>query len=115
MKRAISGAGRLHALAVTTATRMKALPDVPTVSDFVPGYEASNINGVGVPAKTPPEIIAKLNTEINDVLAGSRAKERMVQLGGAVIIGSPDDFGTFLAKKTEKWAQVVKSAGLKPG
>ena len=108
-------AGRLHALAVTTSTRMEALPDVPSLSDFVPGYEASNVNGVGVPAKTPREIIAKLNTEINDVLAGSPAKERMAHLGGAVIIGSPDDFGTFLAKETEKWAKVVKSAGLKPG
>jgi tripartite-type tricarboxylate transporter receptor subunit TctC len=108
-------AGRLRALAVTTATRMAALPDVPTIGDDVPGYEASNVNGVGVPAKTSSEIVAKLNAEINHILAGEEAKARMADLGGAVMIGTPGDFGGFLTKETEKWAKVVKSAGLKPG
>jgi tripartite-type tricarboxylate transporter receptor subunit TctC len=108
-------AGRLRPLAVTTATRMAALPDVPTVGDFVPGYEASNVNGVGVPAKTPAEIVVRLNSEINRILAGEDVKGRMADLGGAVMIGTPDDFGGFLTKETEKWAKVVKSAALKPG
>jgi tripartite-type tricarboxylate transporter receptor subunit TctC len=108
-------AGRLRALAVTTASRVEALPDVPAVGEFVPGYEASNVNGVGVPTKTPVEIITTLNYEINDILANPQARARMADLGGAVITGSPADFGSFLAEETEKWARVVKAAGLKPG
>ena len=108
-------AGRLRPLAVTTATHMAALPDVPTVGDFVPGYEASNVNGVGVPAKTSADIVVRLNAEINRMLATEDVKGHMADLGGTVIIGTPGDFGGFLAKETEKWAKVVKSAALKPG
>jgi len=108
-------AGRLRALAVTTASRVEALPDVPAVGEFVPGYEASNVNGVGAPTKTPVEIITTLNNEMNDILANPEARARMAALGGAVITGAPADFGAFLAEETEKWARVVKAAGLKPG
>jgi len=106
--------GRLHALAATTAKRMDVLPGVPTVGEFVRGYEASNVNGIGMPAKTPPEIVAKLNTEVAAILGDSPTKARFAQLGGAAMIGSPADYRTFLAEETEKWAKVVKAAGLKP-
>lgn len=108
-------AGRLHALAVTTARRMDAFPDLPAVGEFVPGYEASNLNGIGVPAKTPPEIITRLNAELNTVLAEPMTKVRFAELGGAAMIGSPADYGTFLADETKKWAKVVKAAGLTAG
>jgi tripartite-type tricarboxylate transporter receptor subunit TctC len=108
-------AGRLRALAVTTATRAQQLPDVPTVAEFVPGYEASNVNGVGVPTNTPAEIVAMLNGKINEALAEPTAKLRIADLGGTVMAGSPADFGTFLAAETTKWAKVVTAAGLKPG
>ncbi len=107
-------AGRLHALAVTTARRIDVLPEVPTVGEFIRGYEASNVNGIGVPAKTPVEIIAKLNTQINAVLGDPVIKARFADLGGAAMIGSSTDYGTFLAEETEKWARVVKATGLKP-
>ncbi len=107
-------AGRLRALAVTTATRAPQLPDVPSVAEFVAGYEASNVNGVGVPAQTPTEIVTLLNGAINDALTGPQAQARIVDLGGMVMAGSPAAFGKFLADETEKWAKVVKSAGLKP-
>jgi tripartite-type tricarboxylate transporter receptor subunit TctC len=106
-------AGRLHALAVTTSTRMDALPDVPSVGEFVGGYEASNVNGIGVPAMTPPEIISKLNAELNTTLEDPRTKTRFAELGGATMIGSPADYGRFLAEETDKWASVVKAAGLR--
>jgi tripartite-type tricarboxylate transporter receptor subunit TctC len=108
-------AGRLRALAVTTATRAQQLPDVPTVAEFVPGYEASNVNGVGVPTNTPAEIVAMLNSRINEALAEPTAKSRIADLGGTAMTGSPADFGTFLAAETAKWAKVVTAAGLKPG
>jgi tripartite-type tricarboxylate transporter receptor subunit TctC len=108
-------AGRLHAIAVTTATRLALLPDVPALSEFVQGYEASNVNGVGVPARTPPEIISRLNSEINAVLGDTRTKAQFSDLGGAAMIGSPGDYKAFLTEETEKWAKVVKAAGLKPG
>ena len=107
-------AGRLRALAVTTSARAAQLPDVPAIGEFVPGYEASNVNGIGVPAKTSPEIVALLNSAINNSLKDPGIAARIVDLGGAVMIGSQADYGRFLAEDTEKWAKVVKSAGLQP-
>jgi tripartite-type tricarboxylate transporter receptor subunit TctC len=107
-------AGRLRALAVTTATRSDALPDVPTVGDFVPGYEASTWYGVGVPNNTPAEIVDKLNKEINAGLADPKIKARLADLGGTPFVGSPADFGKLIADETEKWAKVIKTANIKP-
>ena len=106
--------GQLRALAVTTATRSEALPDIPTVGEFVPGYEASTWFGIGAPRNTPAEIIDKLNKEINAALADPKIKARLADLGGTVLAGSPADFGKFIADETEKWAKVVKFAGIKP-
>ena len=108
-------AGRRRALAVTTATRIDVLPDVPSIGEFVRGYEASNVNGIGVPGKTPAAVIARLSAALNDVLGETRTKTRFAELGGAAMIGSPADYGKFLADETEKWAKVVNAAGLKPG
>jgi tripartite-type tricarboxylate transporter receptor subunit TctC len=107
-------AGRLRALAVTTATRSDALPDVPTVDEFVPGYEASAWFGVGAPKATPAEIVEKLNKEINAGLADPKMKARLADVGGTALSGSPADFGKLIADETEKWAKVIKSAGIKP-
>jgi tripartite-type tricarboxylate transporter receptor subunit TctC len=107
-------AGKLRALAVTTAKRAQALPDVPTVADVVPGYEASTFHGVGAPRNTPPDIVNKLNREINAVLAEPGMQARLAELGAAVLPGSPADFGQFIAEETEKWAKVIKFAGIKP-
>jgi tripartite-type tricarboxylate transporter receptor subunit TctC len=107
-------AGRLRAVAVTTATRTEALPDVPTVGEFVRGYEASNVNGVGVPAKTPTDIVAKLNSEICAVLRDPLIGARFAELGGAAMIGSSAEYRTFLVEETEKWARVVRTARLAP-
>jgi tripartite-type tricarboxylate transporter receptor subunit TctC len=107
-------AGKLRALAVTTAARSPALPDVPVVADFVPGFEASAWFGMGVPKGTPAEIVDKLNTEVNAAMADPRIKARLIDLGGMLIPGSPADFGRLLATETEKWAKVVKFAGVKP-
>jgi tripartite-type tricarboxylate transporter receptor subunit TctC len=106
-------AGKLRALAVTTNVRSEALPDVPTVADTVPGYEASAFFGMGVPKGTPPEIIEKLNKEINAGLADPKLKARLADLGGTVIAGSPADFRKLIADETDKWAAVVKFAGIK--
>jgi tripartite-type tricarboxylate transporter receptor subunit TctC len=106
-------AGKLRALAVTTATRLDVLPDVPTVADFVPGYEASGFAGIGVPKNTPAEIIDMLNEELNAGLADSKIKARIVELGGTVVGGSPAAFGTIISDATEKWAKVIKFAGVK--
>jgi tripartite-type tricarboxylate transporter receptor subunit TctC len=106
--------GRLRALAVTTATRAEVLPDLPTVGDFVPGYEASTWYGVGAPKATPVEIIDKLNREINAALADPKMKVRLADLGGTAIPGSPADFGKLIADETEKWGKVVKFANIKP-
>jgi tripartite-type tricarboxylate transporter receptor subunit TctC len=107
-------AGRLRALAVTAATRVDTLPDVPTVAEFVQGYEASNVNGIGVPARTPADIAAKINAEVDGILGDPFIKARFAELGGTVMIGSPADYRIFLADETQKWARVVKAAGLKP-
>jgi tripartite-type tricarboxylate transporter receptor subunit TctC len=107
-------AGRLRALAVTTSVRSAALPDVPVVADFLPGYEASSWFGAGVPKGTPAEIIDKLNKEMNAALVDPRIKERLDALGGISLAGTPADFGKVIAEETEKWAKVVKFSGAKP-
>ncbi len=96
---------------MTTAARSPLLPDVPTVAETVPGYEASALFGMGVPRKAPPEIIAKLNHEINAVLAEPAIKAKLIDLGGEPLIGSSEDFGKMIVAETEKWEKVVKSAG----
>jgi tripartite-type tricarboxylate transporter receptor subunit TctC len=105
--------GTLRALAVTTATRAEALPDVPTVAEFVPGYEASTWYGIGAPKNTPTETIDKLNKEINAGLADSKMKAQLADLGGTALAGSPADFGKLIADETEKWGKVVKFVGIK--
>jgi tripartite-type tricarboxylate transporter receptor subunit TctC len=107
-------AGRLRALAVTTATRSDALPDIPTVGEFVPDYEASTWYGLGVPKNTPAEIVDKLNKEINASLADPNIKARLADLGGDVLALSPAEFGKLIADETDKWAKVIKSTGIKP-
>jgi tripartite-type tricarboxylate transporter receptor subunit TctC len=107
-------AGQLRPLAVTTATRSEALPDLPTVADVLPGYEASTWYGIGAPQSTPTEIVTKLNEEINAGLADLKLKARLADLGGAVLTGSPADFRKLIADETEKWAKVVKFSGAKP-
>ena len=106
--------GKLRALAVTTATRSDELPDIPTVADFVPGYEASAFWGVGAPRNTPTEIIDKLNKEINAGLSDPKLRTRLADGGGTVLAGSPADFGKFIGDETEKWAKVIKFAGIRP-
>ena len=107
-------AGKLRALAVTTAARSEALPDIATVAEFVPGYEASTWVGVGAPKATPTEIVEKLNKEINAALADPKIKARLADLGGTVLPGTPADFGKLIADETEKWGKVVKFTGIKP-
>ena len=106
--------GRLRALAVTTVTRSDALPDIPTVDEFVPGYEASSWFGVGAPKNTPPQIIDKLNKEINAALGDANMKAKLAEMGAIPLAGSPETFGKIMVEETEKWAKVVKFAGLKP-
>ena len=106
-------AGTLRALAVTTATRSEALPDLPAIAEFVPGYEASAWFGVGAPRNTPAEIVNKLNTEINACLADPGLKARLADLGGITLVGSPADFARLIAEETAKWAKVVKFSGAK--
>src|SRR6266545_895580 len=106
-------AGKLRPLAVTTATRWEGLPDIPTVNDFVPGYEASSVFGLGAPKKTPVEIIDKLNKEVNAGLDDPKLKARLVELGGTVLAGSPADFGKLVADDTEKWGKVIRAANIK--
>jgi tripartite-type tricarboxylate transporter receptor subunit TctC len=105
--------GRLRALAVTAATRSDVLPDIPTVGELVPGYEASAWYGVCAPKATPAEIVEKLNKEINAGLADRKLNARFADLGGDVLALSPADFGKFIADETEKWAKVIKFAGIK--
>jgi tripartite-type tricarboxylate transporter receptor subunit TctC len=106
-------AGTLRPLAVTTATRSETLPDLPTVGEFVPGYETSQWYGVGVPKNTPAEIVDKLNKEVNAGLVDPKLKARLADLGGIAPAGSPVDFGKFIADETEKWAKVIKFAGVR--
>src|SRR6266516_1229862 len=106
-------AGRLRALAVTTATRSDALPDITTGGEFLPGYEGSNWYGLGAPKATPAEIVEKLNKEINAGLADPNMKTRLADLGGTVLAGSPAEFGKLIAEETEKWGKVVKFTGIK--
>jgi tripartite-type tricarboxylate transporter receptor subunit TctC len=105
-------AGKLRALGVTTAQRSPALPDVPTVAETVPGYEASAFFGMSVPKGTPSEIIEKLNKEMNAALADAGMKAKLADLGGVLIPGSPDDFGKVVAAETEKWAKVIQTGGV---
>ena len=107
-------AGKLRALAVTTVTRSNELPDIPTVGDFVPGYEVSQWYGVGAPKGTPTEIIDKLNKEINTGLADPKIKARLEDLGGIPMPMMPDEFGKMIAEDTEKWAKVIRAANIKP-
>jgi tripartite-type tricarboxylate transporter receptor subunit TctC len=105
--------GRLRALAVTTATRSEALPGVPRMEEFVPGYEASSWYGVGAPRNTPADIISKLNNEINAALASPVMKARLADQGATVLSGSPADFGRLIAEDTEKWGRVIRAANIK--
>jgi tripartite-type tricarboxylate transporter receptor subunit TctC len=107
-------AGKVRALAVTTARRLEMLPHLPTVGEFVPGYEASAVNGIGAPKNTPAEIIEKLNAQINAALADPKMKARLADMGAPALRGSPADFGKLIADETEKWAKVVKFSGAKP-
>jgi tripartite-type tricarboxylate transporter receptor subunit TctC len=107
-------AGKLRALAVTTAVRSELLPELPTVGDFLPGFEQSAFFGVGAPIRTSVEIIDKLNAEINAGLADARVKARLAEVAGQVLAGSPADFGKVIAHETEKWGRVIKLVGIKP-
>ena len=104
---------KIRPLAVTTAARSEELPNIPTVGDFVPSYEASAVPGVGVPHGTPAEIIEKLNKEINAGLVHPKIKAQLTSLGGTVLVGSPADFARLSTDETEKWAKVIKFAGIK--
>jgi tripartite-type tricarboxylate transporter receptor subunit TctC len=106
--------GKLRGLAVTTTTRSEALPDIPAVSEFVPGYEAVSLFGIGAPRNTPEEIIDKLNKEVNAALADPKIEARIADLGGKVFGGSPAEFGKLLAAETEKWGKVVRAANISP-
>jgi tripartite-type tricarboxylate transporter receptor subunit TctC len=108
-------AGKLRPLAVTTARRSAALPEVPTVSEFVPGFEASGQFGIGAPRSTPAGIVERLNREINAGLASPAMRARLADLGGTVIAGSPVDFGKLIADETDKWGKVIRAANIKPG
>jgi tripartite-type tricarboxylate transporter receptor subunit TctC len=99
---------------VTTATRSEALPGVPSISEFVPGYEASGMTGIAAPRNTPADIIERLNQAVNVALADPKIKARLADQGGTVLSGSPTDFSRQIAEETEKWGKVVKFAGVKP-
>src|SRR5262249_33126615 len=105
-------AGKLRALGVTTTMRSDALPDVPTVAETVPGYEASAWFGIGMPKDTPREVIDKLNKATNEALADPKLKAKIAELGGSVMPGTPEDFGKTIVSETEKWAKVVQAAGI---
>jgi tripartite-type tricarboxylate transporter receptor subunit TctC len=106
--------GKLRALAVTSAARAEVLPELPTVADFVPGYEASQWYGLSAPKNTPADIVDRLNREINAAIAEPRMKARLAAIGGEPLPGSPADFGKLIAEETEKWSKVVRAAGIKP-
>ena len=107
---ALIKSGKLRALGVTTATRSDELPDVPSIGEFVPGYEASQWYGIGAPRNTPTDVIERLNRETNVVLADPKMKARLAELGASVLSGSPADFGKLIVDETEKWAKVVEAA-----
>jgi tripartite-type tricarboxylate transporter receptor subunit TctC len=107
-------AGKLRALGVTTASRSPALPEVPSVSEFVPGYEASGWQGIGAPGQTPPEIISRLNAEIRAALAEQKIKARLAELGGTALGGTPGEFGALIADETSRWAKVIRDANIRP-
>ena len=107
-------AGKLRPLGVTTTKRREVLPDVPAISDFVPGYEATNFAGIGAPANTPPEVIAILNKQVNTALADTTFEARLVDLGGEPFASSPTDFGKLIADEIEKWGKVIRAANIKP-
>jgi tripartite-type tricarboxylate transporter receptor subunit TctC len=111
--RGTHGAGKLRALAVTTVERAESLPDVPTVADFVPGYDTSTWLGLGLPRNTPPGIVDKLNKEINAGLADPKIKARFAELGGTVLAGSHADFGKLIVDETQKWGEVIRAAHIK--
>jgi tripartite-type tricarboxylate transporter receptor subunit TctC len=106
--------GRLRALAITTATRSQALPEIPTIGEFVPGYEASSIFGLGAPGNTSEEIVDRLNREINAALVDPNFKAQLANLDGMVLGGSPADFGKLIAEETDKWRKVIRLANIKP-
>jgi len=106
-------AGKLRALAVTSATRWEGLPDIPTVAEYLPGYEVSGWFGIGAPRNTPADIIEKLNKEINAALADPKMKPRLADFGGTLLPGSPADFGKLVADDTEKWGKVIRAANIK--
>jgi tripartite-type tricarboxylate transporter receptor subunit TctC len=105
--------GKIRPLAVTTATRLEVLPNIPTIGEFVPGYDASSWAGIGAPRNTPTEIISKLNGEINAGLTDPRMKARIADLGYAIFASSPADFADFISAYTEKWVKVIRAAGIK--
>ena len=105
--------GKLRAIAVTTTTRLDLLPDIPTVGEFLPGFEASVWFGIGAPRNTPPDIIEKLNKEINAALADPKLRERLAELDGTVLAGSPTDFGKLIADETEKWGKLIRALNIK--
>jgi tripartite-type tricarboxylate transporter receptor subunit TctC len=111
---ALVRAGKLRALAVTTATRSPALPDVPSLGDFLPGYDASNWEGIGAPRNTPPDIVEKLNKEINAALVDPSMTARFAEFGHTAFATSPAEFGKFIAREKEKWAKVIQAANIKP-
>jgi tripartite-type tricarboxylate transporter receptor subunit TctC len=103
----------VRALAVTTKTRCEALPDVPAMSEYLPGYEATSFHGLAAPTGTPPEIITKLNTELNAALQVPGLRARIADLGGVVLTGTPAEFGTYVDGEIEKWAKVIRYSGAK--
>ena len=105
--------GKLRGLAVTGATKSEMLPDLPTVAEYLPGYEATSWYGLGAPKGTPQEIIRKLNTEVQAILADPKTKARFLELGATMLPGTPSEFGKLVADETEKWGKVVKFAGAK--
>ena len=107
-------AEKLRALAVTTTTRSAALPTIPAVGEFVPGYEASGWQGIGAPANTPVEVIDKLNKEINAGLGNPEIQKRLTDMGGAPLGGSPAEFAKLIADETERWGKVIRAANIKP-
>ena len=105
--------GKLRAIAVTTTTRLHLLPDIPTVGEFLPGFEASVWFGIGAPRNAPPDIIEKLNKEINAALADPKLRARLAELDGTVLAGSPTDFGKLIADETEKWGKLIRALNIK--